>query len=433
MYPGAVTDLSNRLGAWSEVVRKILNDDGLCPQKSDLDSWAVLSHHIHADLIQHPTLFPDRREFAKYDLARLQRLASFVPSEIREQIFDKIPFAPEQSEFRFIDLFAGIGGFRIGLQNVGGVSVFSSEINATARRIYAKNFGDVPIGDIRNITRASTRFRNRSSVNSLIPDFDLVAGGFPCQPFSLAGVSSRRHHGLNDGLSCTDQGTLFDDIISIIRAKSHFGKAPKVILLENVRNLLYHDSGRTFKVIKSRIEDCGYVVFYQVVDSQALVPQRRKRIYFVCIREDLVKRIGPYTFPEFCIPNPPLTLGSILDRGKAMQQFQISSRLWASHRRRSRRHAAKGNGFTIELADLQRPANTLVSRYYKDGKDCLISMGGNRNPRMLTPRECARLQGFDPKLFILPETRTAAYKAFGNAVTVPVAQKIADSLTGYLK
>jgi len=432
-YPGAVTDLSNRLGAWSEVVGEHLQGQRLCPASSDLESWAVLSHHIHADLIQHPTLFPNRREFAKYDLARLRQLACLSPSELKEQIFDKIPFAPKYSEFRFIDLFAGIGGFRIGLQNVGGVSVFSSELNTTARRTYAKNFGDVPIGDIRSITRAGTRFRNRNSVNSLIPDFDLVAGGFPCQPFSLAGVSSRRHHGLNDGLSCTDQGTLFDDIIAVIRAKSHFGKAPKVLFLENVRNLMFHDSGRTFKVIKSRIEDCGYVVFHRVIDSQALVPQRRKRIFFVCIREDLVRGIGSYAFPEFPIPQPPLALELILDRGKATEQFQISSRLWASHRRRSKRHAAKGNGFTIQLADLKRPANTLVSRYYKDGKDCLISMGGSRNPRMLTPRECARLQGFDPALFILPDSRTAAYRAFGNAVTVPVAQKIAESLTKYLK
>lgn len=428
-----MTKLSSHLGAWSEVIGGILGRDGICPQLSDLDSWAVLSHHIHADLLHQPVVFPNRRDFVKQDLARLQLLASSKPRQLRKLIFEKIPFAPVQSDFFFIDLFAGIGGFRIALQATGGSAVFSSELNATARRTYGRNFGDVPIGDIRSITRAGSRFRSRSFINSLVPDFDLVAGGFPCQPFSLAGVSSRRHHGLNEGLNCADQGTLFDDILAIVRAKIHFGNAPRVLLLENVRNLLHHDAGRTFKVIKSRVEDCGFVVFHQVVDSQALVPQRRKRIFLVCIREDLVKRFGSYTFPEFTIPNPPLALGSILDRGKATEQFQISSRLWASHRRRSRRHTAKGNGFTIQVADLFRPANTLVSRYYKDGKDCLISMGGRRNPRMLTPRECARLQGFDPDVFILPDSRTAAYRAFGNAVTVPVVQKIAESISGYLK
>jgi len=152
----------------------------------------------------------------------------------------------------------------------------------------------------------------------------------------------------------------------------------------------------------------------------------------VCIREDLVKKFGSYAFPAFPIPEPPLGLGSILERRGNLEEYQISSRLWASHKRRSRRHAERGNGFTIAVADLDQPSNTLVSRYYKDGKDCLISMGRGRNPRMLTPRECAKLQGFDPDCFIFPSSRTASYRAFGNAVTVPIVRTIASSLSRYL-
>lgn len=427
-----MTNSYNSLGAWTTVVASVLDGHELSPSQTDLDSWAVLSHHIHADLLDHPTVFPNRKEFAKVDLERTQLLEKALSTKHRKELFEKTPFAPVKSTFRFVDLFAGIGGFRIALQDVGGKAVFSSEWNTSARKTYAQNFADVPFGDIRVITRTDHRFRSRAQIDSLVPDFDLVAGGFPCQPFSLAGVSSRRHHGLSEGLACTDQGTLFDDILAIVRAKSHYGRAPRVLFLENVRNLLHHDGGKTFKIMKSRVEACGYRMFHQVVDSQALVPQRRKRIFLICIREDLVKTIGSYSFPEFPIPTPPLALETILEKGKNLEEFQISSRLWASHRRRSRRHAAKGNGFVIQLADLKRPANTLVSRYYKDGKDCLISMGASRNPRMLTPRECAKLQGFDPDTFILPASRTAAYRAFGNAVTVPIVGRIAESLLKYL-
>lgn len=422
----------NSLGAWTTVVASVLDGHELSPSQTDLDSWAVLSHHLHADLLDNPTVFPNRKEFAKVDLERTQLLEKALSTKHRKELFEKTPFAPAKSTFRFIDLFAGIGGFRIALQDVGGRAVFSSELNTSARKTYAQNFADVPFGDIRVITRTGNRFRSRAQIDSLVPDFDLVAGGFPCQPFSLAGVSSRRHHGLSEGLACTDQGTLFDDILAVVRAKVYYGRAPRVLFLENVRNLLHHDGGKTFKIMKSRVEACGYQMFHQVVDSQALVPQRRKRIFLICIREDLVKTIGSYSFPEFPIPTPPLALETILEKGKNLEEFQISTRLWASHRRRSRRHAAKGNGFMIQLADLKRPANTLVSRYYKDGKDCLISMGGSRNPRMLTPRECAKLQGFDPDTFILPASRTAAYRAFGNAVTVPIVGRIAESLLKYL-
>lgn len=430
--PWAVMNGAFNLGGWTKVIATSLDTKGLCPRPNDLDAWSVITHHLHLDALDCFTAFPNRRDSAAVDRKRISELASLDPVRLRRQTVKLVPFAPKFDDFRFIDLFAGIGGFRIALQENGGRSVFSSELNSSARVTYARNFGDVPFGDIRSITRAGARFRSWRQVNQLIPDFEVLAAGFPCQPFSLAGVSSRRHHGLDEGLNCSDQGTLFDDIMAIVRAKRRCGSGPRVLLLENVRNLYHHDSGRTFQIIKRRIEDAGYVVSTQVIDSQSLVPQRRKRLYFVCIREDLVGKIGSYTFPAFPIPEPPLGLGSILERGGSLKEYQISSRLWASHKRRSRRHAERGNGFTIELADLGRPSNTLVSRYYKDGKDCLISMGRGRNPRMLTPRECAKLQGFDPDRFVLPSSRTAAYRAFGNAVTVPVVRTIASSLSRYL-
>jgi len=427
-----VLDVLEFLGCWSTQVAEKLEPQGLCPKPRDLDSWAVLSHHLQADLLTRPVSFPHRADHAKLDRARLDILAAEGREAICRNIWRQAPFGTTNSRFQFADLFAGIGGFRLALQDIGGSAVFSSELNSSARRTYAQNFGDMPLGDIRSVTRTVSRFRRQSNLNELVPNLDLIAGGFPCQPFSLAGVSSRRHHGLDEGLNCADQGTLFDDIMAIVRAKRHFGSGPRVLLLENVRNLQYHDAGRTFRIIKGRIEAAGYVVYTEVIDSQSLVPQRRKRLYFVCIREDLVGKIGPYEFPAFPIPDPPLKLGSILDRGRNLEEYQISGRLWASHKKRSRRHQERGNGFSIGLADLSRPSNTLVSRYYKDGKDCLISMGGRRNPRMLTPRECAQLQGFDPDRFILPPSRTAAYRAFGNAVTVPIARRIARSLTRYL-
>jgi DNA (cytosine-5)-methyltransferase 1 len=432
-YPGAVTILEDRLGVWIRPIVQVLESEGICPSHRDLDSWAVLTHHLHAGLVDQPVVFPNRLDVARLDSVRLATLAAHDPQAIRRSISKQAPFGSYQAKFRFIDLFAGIGGFRVALQAVGGSAVFSSEIESSARRTYAHNFGDVPLGDIRSTTRTKSRFRSAAHINELIPDFDVVAAGFPCQPFSLAGVSSRNHHGLNVGLSCSDQGTLFDDIMVIVRSKKRFGDGPSVLLLENVKNLYHHDSGRTFGIIKKGIEDSGYVAYTNVIDSLAVVPQRRKRLYFICIREDLDRKFGSYIFPDLSPPIPPLPLRSILERGGDLSEYQISSRLWASHRRRSRRHAERGNGFTVELADLEQPANTLVSRYYKDGKDCLISMGPGRNPRMLTPRECAKLQGFDPDIFILPPSRTAAYRAFGNAVTVPVVKRLAESIARYLK
>ena len=315
-----------------------------------------------------------------------------------------VPFPPpEQSHFTFIDLFAGIGGFRLAMQAYGGKCVFSSEWDAAAQDTYYRNYGEYPYGDI---TQESTK--------AAIPqNFDVLCAGFPCQPYSLSGVSARVSLNKQHGFADKTQGTLFFDIIQIV--KTHH---PKVLFLENVRNLVNHDEGRTFRIIKETIEHEGYSFNYQVIDASPLVPQKRLRCYMVCVRDG-----GKFEFPK--ISGKPLPLRSILETNVS-EQFTISDNLWAGHQRRTSKNLARGTGFTAFTANLDEPSHTLVARYYKDGKECLIPQEG-KNPRLLTPRECARLQGF-PEEFILPTSRSVAYKQMGNSVAVPVLCRIAECI-----
>jgi len=404
---------------------------------NDLDQQALLSHWI---LNSDETVFTSQ---LPSNLTSLSKSAKQVASKAR---FTKIRSRESDSRgtFRFIDLFAGIGGFHLALASQGGRCVFASEIERSARLTYAMNFGLIPFGDIRTITRDVDGSPNLRAIRRRIPPADVIAAGFPCQPFSLAGVSSRLHHGLDHGLDCDAQGTLFEDIILIARALR-----PKVLLLENVRNLASHDEGRTIAVIKSEISRAGYEIFpddakergmWAVIDSRAVVGQRRKRVYFVCVRRDIAAANGPFIFPEFRLPTKPHTLATVLKSDDSMsnaekfERFSISQRLWRSHKARDARHRAKHNGFSVNLMrDLKQPAPTLVSRYYKDGKDCLIPNLRNptRPPRMLTPRECSLLQTF-PKTFWIHPTKSCAYKHFGNAITVEIARRVARSLAQYL-
>ena len=324
-----------------------------------------------------------------------------------------VPFPPSRdAKFKFIDLFAGIGGFRIALQSVGGKCVFSSEWNDSAKKTYAKNFGEVPFGDIRQFTGTTV---SDTQLDKLIPDHDILAGGFPCQPFSLAGVSSRNSLGLKHGFACKTQGTLFFDIVRIAKVKK-----PAVLLLENVSNLKRHNGGDTYATIRKTIEeDLGYSFFDAVVDARTVVPQKRRRCFMVCFRDKDVD----FKFPSFS--GEPKPLKSILEP-ECPDKYTISDRLWDGHVRRTQRNLDRGTGFTAFEANLNEPANTLVSRYGKDGKECLVPQSG-KNPRKLTPRECARLQGF-PEKYILPDSDAAAYRQFGNALPVPVAQRIAKQI-----
>lgn len=315
-------------------------------------------------------------------------------------------------EFKFIDLFAGIGGFHIALKSLGGSCVFASEIDEKAKATYIDNHGGIVSGDIRQITGPEL---SDDHIDSTIPDHDILAAGFPCQPFSLAGVSARNHLGQSHGLLDETQGTLFYDI-----ARIAIVKRPAALLLENVANIVGHDGGRTFATLKSVIEqELGYEFHFQILNAQTLVPQRRRRCFIVALRDP----IGEFNFPD--LEGDPIPLRRALEKS-VDEKYTISDRSWEGHQRRTKNNLERGTGFTAFEADLDRPANTLVARYYKDGKECLVPQKG-KNPRFLTPRECARLQGF-PEEFMPHPTRSVAYKQFGNAVPVPLVRAVANSL-----
>jgi DNA (cytosine-5)-methyltransferase 1 len=320
-----------------------------------------------------------------------------------------VPFPPPASpKFTFIDLFAGVGGFRLAMQSIGGKCVFSSEWNPSAQQTYLANYGELPFGDI---TKEETKSR--------IPRrFDVLCAGFPCQPFSRAGVSARVALNRASGFQDETQGTLFFDVLTIL--KRH---RPKVAFLENVRNLALHDNGRTFDIIKGSIEELGYSFHWKIIDASPLVPQKRVRCYMVCVRNG-----GRFEFPE--IEGPPIPLRAALEANPD-PVYTISDNLWRGHQNRTSRNIERGAGFTAFTTDLDKPAHTLVARYYKDGKECLIPQKG-KNPRMLTKREAARLQGF-PEEFILPKSRTETYRQMGNSVAVPVLKAIAESIDDQIK
>ena len=315
--------------------------------------------------------------------------------------------------FKFIDLFSGVGGFHLALKSLGGKCVFASEIDEKARATYKQNFDMCPNGDIRAITAPD---RPNNVIKTQIPDHDVLAAGFPCQPFSLAGVSARNALGQSHGLLDETQGTLFFDIARIVKIKQ-----PKALLLENVSNIVRHDGGKTFDVLRRVISDLGYSLSWKVLNSETLVPQRRRRCFMVAFRDaDMGEEM---TFPD--LPGNPIPLRAALEEN-VDDKYTLSDRAWAGHQRRTAANLARGTGFTAHAADLDKPSNTIVARYYKDGKECLIPQKG-KNPRFLTPRECARLQGF-PDSFIPHPTRSAAYKQFGNAVPVPVVRLVAEAM-----
>lgn len=332
----------------------------------------------------------------------------------------------ENPGFTFIDLFAGIGGIRRGFESWGGKCVWTSEWDKYAVQTYKANFPDEhEIWD--DITKADPE--------KDVPDHDVLLAGFPCQPFSLAGVSKKNSLGRAHGFLDLTQGTLFFDVARIISVKR-----PKAFLLENVKNLLSHDGGKTFETIKRVLrEELGYHIHYKIVNAASWVPQHRQRIFIVGFREDL-----PFGWDLLQIPDAKPTLGSILHtsdeemeepytekfRGKTLpsSRYTLSDRLWTYLQGYAKKHAALGNGFGCSLVGPDDVARTLSARYYKDGSEILISRGAGSNPRKLTPRECARLMGFDtpdgPRMKI-PVSDTRAYKQFGNSVAVPAVREVA--------
>lgn len=319
--------------------------------------------------------------------------------------------AKQKSSFTFIDLFAGIGGFRAGFEKAGGECVFSSEIDPFSRKTYKDNFGDEPAGDI-----------NKINIDA-IPEHDLLLGGFPCQPFSIAGVSKKNSLGREHGFRDKTQGTLFFKIAEILEIKR-----PAAFLLENVKNLTGHNSGKTFEIILQTFEELGYEYNYKILDAKYFVPQHRERIYIAGFDRSLLHKNPPFEFPVFQNQGP--VLSSILEK-EYDKKYILSDKLWNWHQDYAKKHKSKGNGFGYGLVDENSTTRTLSARYYKDGAEILVHLK-NSNPRKLTPRECARLMGF-PDSFQITVSDTQAYKQFGNSVVVPMVSAIADSMIRYIK
>jgi DNA (cytosine-5)-methyltransferase 1 len=388
---------------------------------SDPNLYALISHWLEdrvLDVSNYCTSTPDEFQRAlTYAEERLELTAT--------QLLKKIPFQPiSKPEFTFIDLFAGIGGFRQALQELGGKCIFSSEWEKSAQQTYFRNYGVAPFGDINHFTGKDSvngEDRTDEDINRLIPDHDILAAGFPCQPFSKAGVSARESLGKAHGFECETQGTLFHSVARVAKVKQ-----PKFLFLENVRNIVGHDEGRTFKTIKKTIDEIGYKFHYALIDSSSVVPQRRLRCYMICVRNDIAEQFDRFEFPEF--EGEPMPLSSIIEKHPD-PVYTISDKLWEGHKRRTATNLERGAGFTAFASNLDRPSNTIVSRYYKDGKECLIPQKG-KNPRLLTVDECVKLFGYnrsETTPFLHALSRTAAYRQFGNSVVIPVIHKIAKT------
>lgn len=326
--------------------------------------------------------------------------------------------APPQPHFNFIDLFAGVGGLRLGFESIGGHCVFTCEWDKNAQLTYARNFRDNhPIGgDIRQY----------SENPQLIPEHDVLLAGFPCQPFSIAGVSKKNALGRPHGFLCDTQGTLFFDTAQII---AHH--RPTAFVLENVKNLERHDKGRTFATIMNVLEnELGYHVQSRVISSHHWVPQKRERIFIVGFRERT-----SFDLKALQLPAGGPRLGSILQpHDEVDPKYTLTPRLWQYLQDYKAKHESQGNGFGYGLFGPDDVARTLSARYYKDGSEILIEQPGD-TPRRLTPLECARLMGFDRvgRRWHIPVSDTQAYRQFGNAVVVPVVEFLAEAMKPYLQ
>ena len=348
---------------------------------------------------------------------------SLRPSRVRERV-----------AFRFIDLFAGIGGMRKGFEAAGGRCVFASEWNKFAQQTYRANY--CPVLDDHTIAGDITQVDADD-----VPEHDLLLAGFPCQPFSIAGVSKKNALGKKHGFQCEAQGTLFFEIARILERHR-----PTAFLLENVKNLLGHDQGRTFEVIQRTLDELGYNVTYRVFNAKGFVPQHRERIFVAGFAEER-------GFDLASVPTPSASNGPKLrtvlhpedgteprdnpytdKHGRVSDRYTLGDHLWEYLQAYAEKHRKKGNGFGFGLVGPDDVARTISARYYKDGAEVLIRQQG-RNPRRLTPRECSRLMGFDqPKQasFKIPVSDTQAYRQFGNAVVVPVVGHIARHMVRHL-
>jgi len=372
----------------------------------------------------------DHRTLARWDdgaIPRPRLVWHAISNLLRQETVRVEPH--HAADFTFIDLFAGIGGTRLGFERAGGRCLFTSEYDRFCVETYRANFRPEHeiTGDIRQVTRSE------EVIQKLVPEHDVLVAGFPCQPFSIAGVSKKNALGDPHGFECKTQGTLFFEICKIIQVKR-----PLAFVLENVRNLKSHDKGRTFRVIMDSLAELGYHVDHRVIDAKPWVPQHRERIFIVGFR-----RLTPFTMDLVQIPQRSLRLDAVLHREDGSERaepdytigasaavngkYTLTSHLWKYLQDYRQKHSAAGNGFGFSLVARTDIARTLSARYYKDGSEILVSRGARKNPRRLTPRECARLMGF-PDDFKIPVSDTQAYKQFGNSVVVPVVAAVAAAM-----
>ena len=336
-----------------------------------------------------------------------------VTGAIRQLLNQKYASQRQGEAFTFIDLFAGIGGMRIAYERAGGRCIYSNEWNKYCQQTYFANFGEQPDGDITQVDEYQD-----------IPDHDILVAGFPCQPFSIAGVSKKNSLGRATGFEDKTQGTLFFDVCRIIKAKR-----PKAFMLENVKNLKNHDKGRTFKVIMDSLDELGYQTFCEVLDGQNFVPQHRERIVIVGFDRERYGFMMNFDFNITPVEPKPI-LRDILEP-EVDKKYTLSDNLWTYLQNYAAKHKAAGHGFGFGMAPLDGVSRTLSARYYKDGSEILIPQEG-KNPRRLTPRECARLQGF-PDSFVIPVSDLQAYKQFGNSVVVPLMTNVAELVVNKMK
>lgn len=336
-----------------------------------------------------------------------------------DEVMEAAPVIPPDTNlpFSFIDLFSGIGGLRLGLEAVGGRCVFSCERDKHAQKTYQSWFGEDPAGDVTEI-----------SAKGNIPDHDLLAAGFPCQPFSIAGVSKKNSLGRAHGFKDRTQGTLFFHLAEILDRKQ-----PPVVLLENVKNLRSHDKGETWNTISGTLNELGYSVFDKIIDAADYVPQHRERVFIVGFRKDIFGENPAFGFPA-TPEGPRPKLRDILETG-VDTKYTLSDKLWNYLQDYAEKHRKKGNGFGCSIAKLGGTTRTLSARYHKDGSEILIPRRGG-NPRRLTPREAGRLMGFPDEL-IKPEVQvvsdTQAYRQFGNAVVPAVVTAVAKQIVAVMR
>lgn len=387
---------------------------------------ALLSHYLHNN--KNVEYSDDEKREIRYAIQeflerKIDKESEKLPEDFADKVaespaeislfsdFFNVPFPdPANPRFTFVDLFAGMGGFRLAMQAQGGKCVFSSEWNKYAQKTYLANFGEMPFGDI-----------TKEMIKSYIPEkFDILCAGFPCQPFSIAGVSKKKSLGRETGFKDKTQGTLFFDVADIICRHR-----PKAFFLENVKNLMSHDKGNTFKIIKGTLDELNYSLHYQVMDGQTYVPQHRERIMIVGFDNEIFQGKEHFEFPEQ--KQSSRSIKEILEPS-VDEKYTLSDKLWNYLQTYAEKHRAKGNGFGFGMVDLNGISRTLSARYYKDGSEILIPQTGGKNPRRLSPRECARLMGYPDTYRLDQVSDVQAYRQCGNSVVVPLITAVSEQI-----